>query len=159
MISSMYSRHRGNVCASVRWVPTSTLLLSISQSEVMHDDRGRHKIRSVAGFSSWLERRQRGVEDLDEQVVSEFLRYRRRKGFPQHEAPPALRDLLESSARRRHHPLCSAREESPLHAIEQRFAQYLIQERGLAKPTIVNYLPIVRTFLSECFGSKPTGSG
>jgi site-specific recombinase XerD len=46
------------------------------------------------------------------------------------------------------------REETPLHAIEQRFAQYLTQERGLAKPTIRNYLPIARTFLSERFGSN-----
>ena len=29
----------------------------------------RHKIRSVAHFSRWLERRQHGVEDLDDQVV------------------------------------------------------------------------------------------
>jgi site-specific recombinase XerD len=46
------------------------------------------------------------------------------------------------------------REETPLHAIEQRFARYLTQVRGLAKPTINNYLPIARTFLSERFGDN-----
>ena len=36
------------------------------------------KIRVVSSFSRWLQRRRRAVEDVDEQVVSEFLRYRRR---------------------------------------------------------------------------------
>jgi hypothetical protein len=54
----------------------------------------KEKIRMVAGLSRWLQRGKRGVENLDEHVVSEFLRYGRRKGLSQHGAPPALRDLL-----------------------------------------------------------------
>lgn len=115
----------------------------------------RHKIRAVAGLSRWLERRQCGVKDLDEQVVSEFLRSRRRKGLSRCEAPPALRSLLRHLRDAGIIRCAPGREESPFHAIEQRFAQYLTQERGLAKPTIDNYLPIARTFLSERFGSKP----
>ena len=115
----------------------------------------RHKIRAVAGLSRWLEGRQCGVEDLDEQVVSEFLRYRRRKGLSRCEAPPALRALLSHLRDAGIIPCAPGREESPFHAIEQRFAQYLTQERGLAKPTIDNYLPIARTFLSGRFGGKP----
>ncbi len=115
----------------------------------------RHKIRSVAALSSWLEIKQRGVEDLDEQLVSEFLRYRRHRGFSQYEAPQALRDLLSHLRHAGVIGCAPAREESPLHAVEQRFTKYLIQERGLAKPTIVNYLSIAHTFLSECFGRKP----
>ena len=54
----------------------------------------QEKIRMVAGLSRWLQRRKLGVEDLDEHVVSQFLRYGRRKGLSQHGASPALRDLL-----------------------------------------------------------------
>jgi site-specific recombinase XerD len=115
-----------------------------------------HKIRAVAALSDWLERKQRGVEDLDEQFVSEFLRYRRHRSLPRSEAPPALRDLL-NHLRDAGVIGCAAREESPFHAVEQRFTKYLIQERGLAKPTIDNYLSIVHTFLSERCGDTPKG--
>ena len=95
------------------------------------------------------------MEDLDEQVVSEFLAYRRRNGLSRCEAPPALRALL-SQLRTAGIIRCAPRlEESPFHAIEQRFAQYLTQERGLATRTIDTYLPLARTFLSERFDSKP----
>jgi site-specific recombinase XerD len=116
-----------------------------------------HKIRAVAALSDWLERKQRGVEDLDEQLVSEFLKYRRHRGLAQYEAPPALRDLLNHLRDAGIIGSAPAREESPLHAVERRFAQYLIQERGLAKPTIDNYLSIVHTFLSERCGDTPKG--
>jgi site-specific recombinase XerD len=56
----------------------------------------QEKIWVVAGFSRWLQSEKRGVENLDEQVVSEFLRYRRRKGLSRHGAAPALRDLLRA---------------------------------------------------------------
>ena len=114
-----------------------------------------HKIRAVAALSDWLERKQRGVEDLDEQLVSEFLRYQRHRGLPRSEAPRALRDLLSQLRDAGIIGCTPAREESPFHGVEQWYAQYLIQERGLAKPTLDNYLPMTHTFLSECFGSKP----
>ena len=114
---------------------------------------GRHKIRAVARFSRWLARRQWRVEDLDEEIVSAFLG-RRRNGLSRREAPSALRILLSLLRDAGIIRCAPAREETPLHAIEQRFARYLTQVRGLAKPTIDNYLPIVRTFLSERFGGS-----
>jgi site-specific recombinase XerD len=39
--------------------------------------------------------------------------------------------------------------------IEQAFSQYLGQERGLARATVVNYLPEVRRFLSWRFATGP----
>jgi site-specific recombinase XerD len=35
------------------------------------------------------------------------------------------------------------------------YAEYLHEERALAKPTIINYVPFVRSFLSTLFGSGP----
>jgi len=37
------------------------------------------------------------------------------------------------------------------HRIECRFARYLAQERGLARATLLNYLPVVRRFLAARF--------
>jgi hypothetical protein len=54
----------------------------------------QEKIWVVAGFSRWLQSEKRGVENLDEQVVSEFLRYRRCKGLSRHGAAPAIRTCL-----------------------------------------------------------------
>lgn len=95
------------------------------------------------------------MEDLDEHVVSQFLRYGRRKGLSQHGASPALRDLLGHLRDGGIIPCAQGPEKSPLHDIEQRFVRYLTQERGLAKTTIDNYVPVARTFLCERFGSKP----
>ncbi|MGD0236408.1 MAG: tyrosine-type recombinase/integrase [Syntrophorhabdales bacterium] len=115
---------------------------------------GRRKIQAVACFNRWLERRQCYAEDVDEEVVSAFLS-QRRKGLHRREAPPALQMLLSQLRDAGIIRCAPGREESPLHAVEQCFARYLTQERGLAKPTIDNYLSIACTFLSERFGSKP----
>lgn len=94
------------------------------------------------------------MEDLNEQVVSEFLRYRRRRGLSVHGAPPALRDLL---AYLRHAGIVPhARvEHGPLDAIEGCFSRFLAEERGLSTRTVIHYLPTVRAFLSERFGAGP----
>ena len=114
---------------------------------------GRHKIRAVARFNRWLARRQYSVANLDEEIVLAFLS-RRRNGLSRREAPSALRMLLSLLRDAGIIRCVPVREETPLHAIEQRFARYLTQVRGLAKPTINNYLPIARTFLSERFGDN-----
>jgi site-specific recombinase XerD len=114
----------------------------------------KEKIRRVAGLSRWLQRRKCGVEDIDERVVTDFLRYGHREGLSQHGAPPALRDLLVHL--RDGDVIPRARvEHGPFHGIEGCFARYLIEERGLSKSTIANYLPAARTFLSERFGGEP----
>ena len=76
---------------------------------------------------------------------------RRRKGVPRRDAPPALRMLLSHLRNAGIIRCAPVREKTPLHAIEQRFAQYLTQVRGLAKPTIRNYLLVVRTFAVGAF--------
>jgi site-specific recombinase XerD len=111
----------------------------------------REKIRMVASLSRWLQREKRRVEDLDEHIVTDFLRYGRCKGLSQHGAPPALRDFLGHL--RDGDVIPHARvEHGPLHNIEGCFTRYLIEERGLSKSTIANYLSAARAFLSERFG-------
>lgn len=48
------------------------------------------------------------------------------------------------------HPILKV---NPFENIEQDFAQYLSQERGLSVATLDNYIPLVRRFLSESFRS------
>ncbi len=114
----------------------------------------QEKIHVVAGFSRWLQSGERGVENLDEQVVSEFLRYRRRKGLSRHGAAPALRDLLRHLRDAGIIPCAREPESSPLHDIEVCFARYLTEERGLAQRTLESYLPPVCAFLLERFGTE-----
>jgi len=98
------------------------------------------------------------VEALDEEVVSQFMEYRRRKGLSLHGAPPALRDLLKYL--RDAGGIPSARvERGPFYAIEKCFAKHLVEERGLARSTIDNYLPTAHAFLSERFGREPMALG
>lgn len=111
------------------------------------------KIQVVAGFSRWLQKEEHRAENLDEQIVSEFLRYRRRKGFSLHGALPALRDLLKHLRDAGIIPYTREPESSPLYDIKECFTRYLTEERGLAQPTIDSYLPPVCAFLSERFGN------
>jgi site-specific recombinase XerD len=109
------------------------------------------KIRVVSRLSQWLQARDGRVEDLNEEVVSQFLKYRRRKGHSLHGAQPALRDLLRYLREAGIIPHVHV-ERGPLHAIKESFARYLAQERGLAKPTIDNYIRTARAFLFERVG-------
>jgi len=43
--------------------------------------------------------------------------------------------------------------ESPLDRVEQNYARFLTQERGLVQTTLDNYLPVARRFLVSRFGS------
>jgi site-specific recombinase XerD len=110
-------------------------------------------IRTVARLSRWMKRRRLEVLDLCEARVEEFLRPIERKragvaetvtGFVGHlrrggiVGPPTLKRLL-----------------TPSEVVQQDFAQYLKQARGLADSTMVNYLWHVRRFLAEQYGNGP----
>jgi site-specific recombinase XerD len=113
------------------------------------------KIQVVTGFSRWLQSGERELENIDEQIFSEFLRYRRRKGLSLHGAPPALRDLLKHLRDAGIIPCAQEPESSPLRDIGGCFTRYLAEERGLAQRTLDSYLPLVCVFLSERFGNGP----
>ncbi len=109
------------------------------------------QLRVVAELSRWLQRQGRAATDLTLSGVQAYLRYRQRQGLPVHGAAAACQKCLHLLRDRgllapeRPRPL-SAREQ-----VEQAFAQYLTQERGLAAATLGNYVPVVRQFLRERF--------
>jgi site-specific recombinase XerD len=115
----------------------------------------KEKIRVVAGLSCWLHRRRLGVETLDEQRVSEFLRYWRHQGLYGRGTFCTLQELLRHLREAGIARFVPSVEKNAFHGIERDFARYLTQERGLAQATLDNYLPTARTFLSECFGEGP----
>jgi len=112
------------------------------------------KILLVTDLSHWVERKQLQISYLDEQKISEFIRYRVIHYRPNRYENPTLRDFLAHLRGAGIVPVpAPAADNSPLGRIESNFARYLEQERGLSQATIDNYIPIARRFLSERFGT------
>ena len=115
------------------------------------------KLRVVAKLSRWLQHRRVGVDALDEQHVSTFLRelhQRERRRY--HGDPATLKSLLEHL---RYLQVLTTPvtmlDESALERLSQDYAHYLRNERGLAAATLSIYLPVIRSFLTDCFGQGP----
>jgi site-specific recombinase XerD len=113
------------------------------------------KIGAVAGLSRWLHKRGLGVEALDEQTISKFLRYCRRRGLCRCHTAHTLQDLLKHLRDGGIVREVAAVEKSALYDVEEEFAQYLRHERGLIQASADNYIRTARRFLSECFGNEP----
>lgn len=113
----------------------------------------REHIRLIAALSDWLDRRRLGADDVSEQTIARFLKYRRRRGQVRRGDAAALRAFLTMMREAGATPaLAPAVDASEIDRIEQRFARHLAEERGLAPATLRNYLPTARHFLSERFG-------
>ncbi len=116
----------------------------------------KYRIRLVAALSCWMHRRAIGVTDLDEQATVKFLQCRRRKHRIQRADAPTLRSLLNYLRQTDVIPTPTPEaDDSELARIECDFAEYLTRERRLSKASLVNYLPVVRRFLEERFGTRP----
>jgi site-specific recombinase XerD len=112
-------------------------------------DTGQQQLRAVARLSRWMSRRRLHAKDLDEQVVAEFLRQRRRRGRMRNIEPKTLALLLEHLRQdgvvARPAPCV---QEDGLGLLQRDFEHYLLHERGLAEATVDNYLEASRAFLS-----------
>ena len=115
----------------------------------------KEKIRVIAGLSGWLQRRQLGVETLDEQSISAFLRHWRRQGLCRRTTSHTLKTLLGLLRDGGFTRKVDSVENNAFYDVEKDFVRYLTQERGLTQATLDNYVPTARTFLSECFGKGP----
>ena len=116
----------------------------------------KYKIRLVKVLGRWMHRQRLGIENLDEQTTVKFLQHRRRKRRIQLGDMPTLRLLLEHLRQSGVTPTSTLDvDDSELGRIDRDFANYLSQERRLSQASLVNYLPVVRRFLKECFGIRP----
>ena len=115
----------------------------------------RCKIRLAADLGAWLQRHHLRIEDLDEEKVCAFVRYRSRHVCICRNDPPTLRHLLEHLRETNVIP-CPAPKVSndAIDRVLSDYGQYLARERGLSQATLDNYLPTARCFLVESFGRK-----
>lgn len=110
------------------------------------------KVLVAAQLGRWLEGRGHVVHDLDDHRVREFLRWRRRRYREHRGVEATLMQLL------RHFrvaavlpPAAVTVKRGPLAVMEEQYATYLREERGLARATLVNYLPLINRFLVDRF--------
>lgn len=114
------------------------------------------QIRWLADLSRWLQRQGLHIKDIDPQRITCYLRYRQKRWRPRSGGRFILKRFLSMLRSKgvlppeAPPPMKNARQRA-----EEDFERYLSQERGLSRATLLNYLPIVRRFLTERFGQKP----
>lgn len=114
----------------------------------------KHKIRFIAQFSQWLLQQQIGINELKEELIDDFVEYLGKQHVVRRGNLATLRLLLQHLQDKGVIPISIIIEDNPLNKIEQGFARYLSQERGLSQATLGNYIPLVRHFLMERFKAK-----
>jgi site-specific recombinase XerD len=118
------------------------------------------KVLVLARLSRWMERRKLGVRDLDEDRAREFLRCRRRRYRACRGEQASLVQLLRYLRTAGELPPAVAVVTRGMAAvIEDQYSAYLREERGLARATLINYLPLVQRFLANRFGKEPVQPG
>jgi site-specific recombinase XerD len=120
----------------------------------------RDRLRLLRDLEGWLKRGRLALVDLDEQVVRQFLKKRRRQGKCRRGHPRALAHFLEHLRQKGALPSpAPVIDESPLAALQKRYQSYLQRERGLSPTTVVRYWHLLQRFLVERFGDKPIAVG
>jgi site-specific recombinase XerD len=109
-------------------------------------------------FSQWLRQRDVALRGITSDHPQQYLRYRARRVQPCRGDAAALRHLLNYLRRERVIPTAkvSARLLTPAELCAQAYGQHLREARGLARATIINYVPFIRSFLKDRFGGGPT---
>jgi integrase/recombinase XerD len=113
------------------------------------------KLRVIFKFSKWLQKKHLRIEDINESCITRFIRYQNKRNLLRSGDQLALKQFITFL---RGIGLLSAFvpevNVSDIQRIENSFAQYLQQERGLSQVTIDNYLPTIRRFLTERFHKR-----
>ena len=117
----------------------------------------RQRIRITVGFSRWLAEKSIRLHSVSTQHSTRYLRCRARRQRICEGDATALRQLLDFLRDQDVIPVEKTRRQrlSPVEQCAQAFERYLREERALAKATIVNYVPFIREFLKDRFGSGP----
>jgi len=116
----------------------------------------RCKIRSVADFSRWIDRRQHALKDLDSDLVGRFIAYRKRIRRYDWGDNSAVRQIIDWLRARQIIPaVTSPARRSEREVAEDEFRQHLLQWRGLSPATLRCYQRCVSRFLRACFADGP----
>jgi site-specific recombinase XerD len=115
----------------------------------------RAKCNVLADLSRWLERRRLTLAALDEDRLTQFLATLRH-GEKKRRGDSATGQQLLEYLRGRDEIAAAAQkiDRTPAACLTGDFAEFLHSERGLSRPTLISYLPIVRRFLDERFGRE-----
>jgi site-specific recombinase XerD len=110
------------------------------------------QLYAIARFSNWLHMSQLGLHQVDEATVERFLK---RDPETFHGSEPApLRRVL---AMLREIGVTVAKAPEPRNRQQQlidEYRRYLLQERGLAESSVLNYVPFAEQLLSNRFGES-----
>jgi integrase/recombinase XerD len=112
----------------------------------------------AACFSQWLRQRGVALRGITSDHPQQYLRYRARQVRPCRWDTAALRHLLDFLRCERLIPAERKVPAPPLTSAErcaQAYEQHLREARGLATATVINYVPFIRSFLKDRFGSGP----
>lgn len=111
---------------------------------------GRIRLRCVAQFSRWLDHRRIGLHKISPKDVARYLEHH---GNAKQGDVTTLNRLLAWLRQKGIVRETPARiVTTPAKQLEDKFALYLQQERGLAPQTIENYRVFTRRFLVQLFG-------
>jgi site-specific recombinase XerD len=107
---------------------------------------------AIARFSKWLNTVPFDLHQVDEAVVERFLRrdlhvVHGGESAPLHRFLTMLREIGVTAAKPPESRNCQQR-------FIDEYRRYLVQERGLAKTSLLNYVPFAEQFLSSRFGQS-----
>src|SRR5205823_8118573 len=107
--------------------------------------------------SRWLKQTEVPRHCITSQHAARYLRFRHRRRRPNLGDPAALCHFIEFLHREMviHGEKKPTRQLTPAEQCVQAYEQYLREERVLAQPTIVNYVPFISRFLRDRFGAGP----
>lgn len=115
---------------------------------------GQNKIRLVTDLSQWLERRRIPLDGLNEQRFEDFFKARHRHHCQNGSDWSTLMLFLEQLQQDQIIALAHTQaQQTALQRIENGYATFLLQERGVSQLTVQNYLHEVRLFLLQRFNS------
>jgi site-specific recombinase XerD len=109
----------------------------------------------LANLNEWLERCHLKVSDLSKKMIDRYFEYRRRHFHTLPNDRSIVRKiirLLENTGGLRHE--CTPTPRDPHRRVEDDYDRYLIEERGLALATRLNYGRFIDFFLRNQFGRR-----
>jgi integrase/recombinase XerD len=113
------------------------------------------RVLLAACFSRWLKQKGVGLRSICSDDPVRYLRYRARHARPCQGDAAALRHLIDFLRSEDVIPgeKKFACQPTPAERCAQEFGQYLLEVRALARTTIINYVPFIRSFLEDRFGA------
>ena len=120
-------------------------------------DSIHRQVLTAVGFSRWLKRQGVALRSITSDHPPRYLRYRAWRARPSRGDHAALCHMLAFLHGEGAIPdeKISARPLIPAERCAYAYEVYLREVRGLARATIINYVPFIASFLKERFGDGP----